>query len=196
MAEKPKADKGKAEEGAPAKAGMSKKMLIIIVVGALVLVGGSMGGLYFVLKAKGMLGAPTSAAGGKEGAKEGGAHGAADKEAEKHDTGEPPAPAHYVPMEQPFVVNFNDNGKSRFLQVQLELMTREPKAVKHLKEHAPLIRNNVLMLLSQQPAEMLHSTLGKEQIRLAVLAEIKKVLKQETGEEIVEAVYFTSFVTQ
>ena len=196
MAEKPKADKGKAEEDVSAKPGKSKKTLIMIVVGALVLVGGSMGGLYFVLKAKGMLNAPAQAAGGKEGAKEGGAHGAPDKEAEKKDTGEPPAPAHYVPMEQPFVVNFNDNGKSRFLQVQLELMTRDPKAVEHLKEHAPLIRNNVLMLLSQQPAEMLHSTLGKEQIRLAVLAEIKKVLKQETGEEIVEAVYFTSFVTQ
>lgn len=190
MAEKPKADKGDAAP-APKSGGMSVKTIIIIVVGAIVLIAGSMAGLFFLLKSQGMLGGAPAAHAGKDA----GGH-AAEKEGEKPASDEPPAPAQYVPMEQPFIVNFTENGKTRFLQVQIDVMTRDPKKVDHIKKHSPLIRNNVLMLLSQQPAEMLKSTLGKEQIRVAVLAEIKKVLKQETGEEIVEAVYFTSFVTQ
>lgn len=198
MAEKPKADKGDAA-AAPAKTGgLPIKMMIIGLVAAIVLIAASMAGMFFVLKSQGLLGGGAAPAhGGKEAA----GH-AAEKEKDKEkegaaaEHGEPPAPAHYVSMEQPLIVNFTEGGKTRFLQVTIDLMTRDEKQVEEIKKHSPLIRNNVLTIFSQQPAEMLRSTLGKEQIRLAVLAEIKKVLKQETGEEIVEAVYFTSFVMQ
>jgi flagellar FliL protein len=106
------------------------------------------------------------------------------------------APAIYHPLEPPFIVNFKDRGRNRFLQVEVQVMTRDPKMIEHLNKHMPVIRNNLLLLFGSQTADGLQSTEGREKLRKAALEEIQKILNRETGHKGVEELYFTSFVMQ
>lgn len=125
-----------------------------------------------------------------------GEHGtdaAAAAEAEKAKL---PAPAAYLSLDPPFVVNLESADDSRYLQTEIQLMGRDPVALEAAKTHLPRIRNALLMLLSQQAPADLATREGKEKLQQAALSEVQKVLEAETGKPVVEAVYFTSFVMQ
>ncbi|MES0874095.1 flagellar basal body-associated FliL family protein [Sinimarinibacterium thermocellulolyticum] len=108
----------------------------------------------------------------------------------------PKAPARYVALEPPFIVNLEDDGGERFLQVQVELMSRDAKTIEQIQKHAPRIRSQLLLLFGQQQASALATRVGKEKLQADALAEVRAILTAETGEAQVEAVYFTSFVMQ
>jgi len=108
----------------------------------------------------------------------------------------PKAPLNYVPMDPPFVVNFNADTEVRFLQITVEVGTRNPKAVDLVKEHRPAIRNSLVMLFGNQDPDALNTREGKETLRSETLAEIQKIMKEETGDAGVDSVFFTSFVMQ
>jgi len=105
-------------------------------------------------------------------------------------------PAIYLPLQPAFVVNLEDTEALRYLQVDLEVMARDPKAIEDAKTHMPRIRNSLLLLFGQQHAFDLSTRQGKETLQAKALAEIQRVLKEETGSPGIEAVYFSSFVIQ
>jgi len=116
----------------------------------------------------------------------------------------PKGPPLYLPMDPPLVVSLEDKGAIRFLQVTVELMSRDEHVITALQTHMPVIRNNLLMLLGGQPIGSLTSREDKEAIRKSALAEVQKILKanpiaEEDEDEApgaVEDLYFTSFVVQ
>lgn len=168
-----------AEEAAlkPEAKSSPAKLVLVILLGAAVLVAASIGTVFFMMKNMGMIGGESGGGHGGEGAEKG--------------------PAIYQTLDPPFVVNFKDRGRNRFLQISMQAMTRDETVVADLIQHTPLIRNNILLLLSSQDAEVLYSNEGKEQLRAKVLAELNALLEKETGKAgAVEALYFTSFVTQ
>jgi len=105
-------------------------------------------------------------------------------------------PAIYIPIDPAFVVNFADQGKARFLQVTVEVMTREPEMPEKIKLHMPVIRNNLMMLFSDQTYDGVSTVEGKETLRGEALEVVQQILEDETGDPGVEAIYFTSFVMQ
>lgn len=108
-----------------------------------------------------------------------------------------PAPAQYFALEPPFVVNLvGETGGARYLQVEVQLMTRDAEALKAIELHAPAIRARLLMLFAQQDAAGLMSREGKERLQSAALAEVKALLVAETGKPSAESLLFTSFVMQ
>jgi flagellar FliL protein len=112
-----------------------------------------------------------------------------------------PAAAHAAPIyfkfDPAFVVNFAGEGGARYLQVTVEAMSRDAAAVESLKTTEPAVRNDLVMLFSGQDNATLMSVDGKEKLRAATLATIRKVLDSEGGNgKLIEAVYFTSFVIQ
>jgi flagellar protein FliL len=114
----------------------------------------------------------------------------------------PKGPPLYMPMDPPLVVSLEDNGSIRFLQVTVELMSRDEHVIAALKTHMPVIRNNLLMLLGGQPIASLTNREDKEKIRQLALAEVQKIMKDNPPAEedehagTVEDLYFTSFVVQ
>ena len=108
----------------------------------------------------------------------------------------PKAPLNYVPLDPPFVVNFSGDTDVRFLQVSVEVGTRNPDVVDRIKENRPAIRNNLVFLFKGQDPVVLNTREGMEQLRKETLAAVQEVLKAETGDPGVESVYFTSFVMQ
>lgn len=158
------------------------KLILIMVVGAILLVAVSMGGVFFLLNSMGML----------DGGGSGGGGGGTGTSTQFDDR-----PALYHAFEEPFIVNFKERGRTRFLQVSIQVMTREADILVALETHLPLIRNNLLLLLSSQKSEEFHTPEGRESLRQAALLEVQKILEEQTGErETIEGLYFTSFVTQ
>lgn len=105
-------------------------------------------------------------------------------------------PPIYLALDPPMVVSFEDQDAIRFLQVTVEVMSREEEAIQAVNTHLPLIRNNLLMLMGGKSVTELTNTEGKEALRLEALKEIRGILKRNTGEPGVEDLYFTTFVVQ
>jgi len=109
----------------------------------------------------------------------------------------PSGPPLYLPLDPPFVVNFQADQIVRFLQVSVEVMSRDPNTLELLKDNDPVVRNDLLILLANQKYAVLATPAGKQQLRSDALAAIRKDLAQAGGDpSTVEAVYFTSFVMQ
>ncbi|MGY0632994.1 flagellar basal body-associated FliL family protein [Luteimonas sp. A478] len=108
-----------------------------------------------------------------------------------------PAPAQYIAMAPPFVVNLDDTDYGpRYLQVEVQLVTREPEAVEVLQHHHPALRARLLMLFAQQTYEGVSTREGKEALQAKALDEVRDLMTAETGQPHAEALLFTTFVTQ
>jgi flagellar FliL protein len=154
-----------------APAGKSKKWLMIAIIAVVVLAGGG-AGAYFMMA--------------------GGSHKKVQEKAK-----EPLAPPLYVALDPPFVVNFEGEQIVRFLQVTVQVMTRDPLTVELLKSNDPVVRNDLLLLLANQKATTVATREGKEHLRSDALATIRHVIESAGGKsDRVEQVYFTSFVMQ
>jgi flagellar FliL protein len=150
----------------------SRKGLIIAIAGILVLGGGA--GAYFAFGGKGQA-------------------DAADKPTE------PVAklPAQFVAMDPPFVVNFQPGSQARFLQVSVQLMTRDVETVHFIEHLQPIVRNDLLLLFGNKQVAEVATPEGKEALRVATLEAVRRIIAAEGGKaEAIEAVYFTSFVMQ
>jgi flagellar FliL protein len=155
---------------APAKS----KMLVIILCS--VLAAGAAGGGVFFMSSKGD---------GKPASEEG------------HEEPEAKLPATYLKFDPPFVVNFENRGQMRFLQVSVEVMTRDTGTAELIRQHDPKLRNDLLMLLGSQTYETISTREGKERLRGEALKVVHEVITAEGGKpEKVEQLYFTSFVMQ
>jgi len=174
MAQIPTLEAAPGQEAVAPRAG-SGKLFIIITLLLLVLLGGGAAAYYaFVLK------------------------DAKDKEDSAAAEAAPPkGPALYVALDPPFVVNFEAEQLVRFLQVTVQVMSRDPATVDLIKANDPVVRNDLLLLLGNQQYETISSREGKEDLRQAALEAVRKVVTNAGGKaERVEAVYFTSFVMQ
>lgn len=105
-------------------------------------------------------------------------------------------PALYYSMDPPLVVNFEDHQAVRFLQIGVDIMTRDPLAIEAAQKHSPLIRNNLLLVISNRDYQKLMTREGKEELRAEALAEVRKILKKETPDAVIEDLLFTSFIVQ
>ena len=122
---------------------------------------------------------------------------AAERAAADNKPASPHAAPIYYKFDPAFVVNFGGEGSARYLQVTVEAMSRDMTVVESLKNFEPAVRNDLVMLYSGQDNATLMTVEGKEKLRAATLAIIRKVLDSEGANgQGLEAVYFTSFVIQ
>lgn len=161
-----------------APAAPAKSKMLVIVLCSVLAAGAAGGGVYFMSSKKGHDEKQTSEEGG-------------------HEKAEPKLPAQYLKFDPPFVVNFENRGMMRFLQVSIEVMTRDPATAELIRQHDPKLRNDLLMLLGGQTYETISTREGKERLRGEALKAVHDVISGEGGNpEKVEQLYFTSFVMQ
>jgi flagellar FliL protein len=151
----------------------SKKWMVIGVL-ALLLAVGAGGAAWFMLKSG----------------------GSGDVEGEAASTASTAATTLFFTLDPPFVVNFELPSPVRFLQVTVELELQQQADLDAVQKHLPVIRNNLLMLFSGQDYQHLRNRSGKEQLREAVLAEVRSILAERAKRDGVTQVYFTHFVMQ
>lgn len=179
------AEKKHAEEGEKKS---SKKLIIIIVAVVLLLIGGAAGGYFFMTQQS----AKTDEHGDKAAAEE---HKASEHEAaaeEEH----APEPEIYYELPGAFIVNFPPGGTIKIAKISVTLLLKGEDTVAALKKHEPMVRNNLLMVISSLGAERIRVRDGKEQLRGLMLAEIGKVMQTMAGKNKIQDLYFTDFVMQ
>jgi flagellar protein FliL len=159
-------------ETGPTEKTRKRSRLIPIIAAVIVLVGAGAGGWLFLR------------------------HGAA-KSKTVHAKHEPVGPALYVSLDPPFVTNFQPNDVARFLQVAVEVLTHDSATADIIKANDPVIRNNLLLLFSNQKYSDLASAQGKDRLRAEALTAVRQVVTANGGDgSRVDAIYFTSFVMQ
>ncbi|WP_426113174.1 flagellar basal body-associated protein FliL [Pseudomonas sp. DSP3-2-2] len=150
------------------------KLIIVLVVALLLAVGLSVGATWFFMhKAESK---PDPAA-------------AAAETGVKH-------PAIFEAMTPAFVVNFNANGRQRYMQVSITMLARNQADLEALKVHMPVIRNNLVMMFAGIPFESLATPIGQEMLRQKATASVQEVAQKELGKTVIEQLLFTNFVLQ
>ena len=157
-----------------AKPASNKKMIIIMAVVGLLLIGGSVGVTVMML-------------GGDDEAAEDGAEAVAEEPAVLK--------PHYLALEKK-TITFSQTGGAKFLQMEMQLMAHDPAVLEAVKEHMPVVDNDLLLLLSRQNSETLRGQEGKETLRGEILTAVQKIVKENADLDGPQAVYFTSFVMQ
>lgn len=105
----------------------------------------------------------------------------------------------YFTVEAPFIINFSEqsNNAVKYMQVKMKVMARSQAVIDAFQLHLPAIQHEILMLLYSQKYDDLLTSDGTKALQQACLDTINKVLKQEESlENELEAVYFTSFIMQ
>lgn len=163
--------KADAKADAPAAPASSKKLIIMVAVGALVL-GLGAGGAWFFLKGDA---APEAA------------HKTAKAEQHKPE---------FVPVEQ-FVVNLQpENGNEQYLQVAFTLQVNGPEQVELVKSNMANVRNRVLMLLSAKHASEISTVEGKQALAAEIVAALNAPFVDKGDPQDISAVLFTAFIIQ
>lgn len=103
----------------------------------------------------------------------------------------------YVDLKPAFVANFGGPApKLKFVKADISVRTNTIEAANLVEQHMPLIRNEIVLLLSAQAEADISSIEGQEKLRLEALTRVKKVLEEETGSPTAEDLLFTNFVLQ
>jgi len=105
-----------------------------------------------------------------------------------------PAKTAYLPLNPSIVVNLASGGK--FCRVDIQIMTRDEEQLENIKLHAPAIRHELILLLSEQNGKALRTPAGKEAFRKAALTAAQEVIEKLTGTNSINELYFTSFFVQ
>lgn len=120
----------------------------------------------------------------------------AEEEAEE-DGKEVAAPVvSYVTLVPALVGNFGDGPKLKFFKADLSLRVTGPDIEAKVKHHEPLIRNQLVMLFSQQTEEAMAAQGSRETLRAEALKQVQDVLNQEEGQPLVEDLLFNNLIIQ
>lgn len=107
-----------------------------------------------------------------------------------------PIEAVYKTIDPAFVVNIQDGPRFRFLQVEVDVMTRDSTALARLDKVMPRVKSELTMLFGSLQRENVQTVEGQKALQAQALSVINAVLKEETSKEGIAAVYFTKFVVQ
>lgn len=96
----------------------------------------------------------------------------------------------------PVVANFEYEGSMRYLQVTVNLQTRSTASATLMKDNAPLIQGEILMLLQDLDFETARTTDGKRALIEMIDAGVRELFKNGPEPLELEQVVLTGFVVQ
>lgn len=102
----------------------------------------------------------------------------------------------YFSLTPALVVNVNDEGQVRHLQVNIQFRLKDAADAKYLDEHKAPVQYALILLLGGQKVSDIRTVKGKNQLRKQALTVIQNVMTKNVGHPIIEAVYFTGFIIQ
>lgn len=156
---------------------MSTKVLIIILA-AVVLVLGAMGGGFFLMWSK--MSSTIAQVQMQNAEKQ-------NAEAEKEEITMGP-----IYKMDTLIVNLADQGGKRYLRVTMELELSAPEVLEEINLRMPQLRDQILMVLPSKQYSDISTTEGKIALRDELITKMNSVLKSGT----VTMIYFTEFVVQ
>lgn len=109
-----------------------------------------------------------------------------------------PAGPQYVHLQPAFVLNYgaNTTGRLKYIRTDVALRVIGDEAAGKVNHHQAYIRNQLVLLLSQQVEATVNNSQGREKLRQMALEEIRALLSELEGKPYVEDLYFQNFVAQ
>ncbi|MET1079286.1 MAG: flagellar basal body-associated protein FliL [Pseudomonas sp.] len=102
----------------------------------------------------------------------------------------------YIGLVPALVGNFGSGPKLKFYKADIALRVTGSEAEDRVKHHEPLIRNQLVMLFSQQTDATMGAADAKELLRKEALKQVQDVLNQEEGKPLVEDLLFNNLIIQ
>lgn len=115
------------------------------------------------------------------------------------ETSEPDAAATktiYYTLVPALVGNYGSEGRLKYYKADIALRVSGNEAEAKVRHHEPLIRNQLVMLFSQQTDASLGSVEAKEALRQEALKQVQAVLAQEEGKPLVDDLLFNNLIVQ
>jgi flagellar FliL protein len=101
----------------------------------------------------------------------------------------------FIPLE-PFTVNLQPGGRSRFLHVVVTLKMTDAKSQTQVAQYLPEVRSRVLSTLSNREAESLTTPEGKAGLSGDILTALSQPFAPNLPQQKIAGVMFTSFMLQ
>ncbi|NQD81491.1 flagellar basal body-associated protein FliL [Pseudomonas seleniipraecipitans] len=102
----------------------------------------------------------------------------------------------YHSLTPALVGNFGAGPKLKYYKADVALRVTGAEAEAKVTHHEPLIRNQLVMLFSQQTEENLATPDAKEKLRQEALKQVQQVLSDEEGQPLVEDLLFNNLILQ
>lgn len=83
-----------------------------------------------------------------------------------------------------------------YIRLQVDLMITDNSQLINIEHHAPLIRDTIISIISQQSEQQIKSLAGREKIRQLSKQKINQLLLTETGHPAVNELLFTKYLYQ
>ena len=96
----------------------------------------------------------------------------------------------------PFTVNLQPNGRSRFLHVAVTLKMTDVKSQARVAQYLPEVRSRVLSTLSNREAESLATPENKARLSAEIMAVLSQPFAPNLPQQKVASVMFTTFMLQ
>ena len=106
--------------------------------------------------------------------------------------------AQYVHLQPAFVLNYGNNtkGRMKYIRTDVALRVIGAEAAGKVNHHQAYIRNQMVLLLSQQDDKTVNSAQGREKLRQVALEEVRALMSELEGLPYIEDLYFQNFVAQ
>jgi Flagellar basal body-associated protein len=114
-----------------------------------------------------------------------------------------------------FTANLADRDSDRFIQVGVTLEVVDPKAAEQIKAFMPVIRNNILLVLTNKTSDAVREPVGKRRLAAEIRAQalrplghsvkVEELLDEEPSGSFrqakwarlpIKAVHFSTFIVQ
>ncbi|MCU1717980.1 flagellar basal body-associated protein FliL [Pseudomonas sp. 5P_3.1_Bac2] len=102
----------------------------------------------------------------------------------------------YVTLAPALVGNFGEGARLKFFKADLSLRVTGKDNEDKVKHHEPLIRNQLVMLFSQQTEAAMAAPEARETLRVEALKQVQAVLTGEEGQPLVEDLLFNNLIIQ
>lgn len=104
----------------------------------------------------------------------------------------------YYSFTEPFTINFlrQSNETARYLQIKVAIMSHDQSVIDNAELNLPMLQDALRTLFTIQTLETVSTVEGRKALQQQALDTLKSLLKEETGNDKLDAVYFTSFILQ
>ncbi len=104
----------------------------------------------------------------------------------------------YVHLQPAFVLNYGSNttGRLKYIRTDVALRVTGAEAAGKVNHHQAFIRNQLVLLLSQQDEATVNDAQGREKLRQVALDEIRALMTELEGKPFIDDLYFQNFVAQ
>lgn len=97
---------------------------------------------------------------------------------------------------EPFTVNLQDADRERYLQIAVVLEGNDGHTTDKVKQKLPIIRSQILLLLSSKRSTDLQGVEAKQKLAGEIIARARQSLDSEATDKGIEQVHFSQFIIQ